>query len=105
MAARDHRNPTPAIALYLFCSLVYLIVVTKLCPPGRLLSARFVVMFALAYRLTAFSMASEFTDDLYRYRWEGRLQLAGGNPYQERPGDPVGSTCKTKRFLSWTEKT
>ena len=98
LAAQDHKNPTPAIALYLFCSLVYLIVATKLCPPDRLLSTRFVVMLAVAYRLIAFSMASEFTDDLYRYRWEGRLQLVGGNPYQERPGDPRWSQLRDETF-------
>jgi alpha-1,6-mannosyltransferase len=59
---------------------------------------RFVLAFALLFRLEAFWMASVFTDDLYRYRWEGRLQLAGGNPYQERPGDPRWSALRDETF-------
>lgn len=59
---------------------------------------RWVASFAVLFRLVAFWMAPVFTDDLYRYRWEGRLQLAGGNPYQERPGDPRWSGLRDETY-------
>lgn len=30
-----------------------------------------------------------FSDDLYRYRWEGRVAAAGMNPYDHRPAEPA----------------
>ncbi len=97
-AAQYRSNPVPAIILYLSISIVYLILVTYFSGPDRLPSVRFVLGFALLFRLEAFWMASVFTDDLYRYRWEGRLQLAGGNPYQERPGDARWSILRDETF-------
>lgn len=32
-------------------------------------------------------MPPVFSDDLYRYRWEGRIQAQGENPYAVRPSD------------------
>lgn len=96
--AQNRSNPTPAIVLYLCISIVYLILVTYFSGPEKLGSLRFVLGFALLFRLEAFWMASVFTEDLYRYRWEGRLQLAGGNPYQERPGDARWSALRDETF-------
>jgi len=42
---------------------------------------------ALAFRLTAWPLAPQLSDDIFRYRWEGKLQAHGGNPYQVRPTD------------------
>jgi alpha-1,6-mannosyltransferase len=59
--------------------------------PQRMLPAAafwIVVGGALAFRLTVAPLAPEFSEDLYRYRWQGKLQAAGGNPYTERPEDP-----------------
>ncbi|MBL8232340.1 MAG: hypothetical protein JNL98_27840 [Bryobacterales bacterium] len=47
-----------------------------------------ILLPALIFRLTAWWLEPSFTDDLYRYRWESRLQLAGGNPYAMPPKDP-----------------
>jgi alpha-1,6-mannosyltransferase len=97
-AAQNRENPTPAMILYLSISLVYLILVSRLGGEERPGSLRFVLGLALLFRLEAFWMAPVFTDDLYRYRWEGRLQLAGGNPYQERPGDPRWSGLRDETY-------
>ena len=45
-----------------------------------------VVLAAIAFRATLFSLSPTLSDDLYRYRWEGRIQHArfghaGYNPY------------------------
>ena len=35
-----------------------------------------IVGAAVLFRLTAYAIPADFTDDLYRYRWEARLQAA-----------------------------
>lgn len=42
---------------------------------------------AVILRLTVWPLGPALSDDIYRYRWEGKLQAAGGNPYESRPGD------------------
>lgn len=42
-------------------------------------------MAGLLFRAIAFFAEPVFSDDLYRYQWEGRLQIAGGNPYTSYP--------------------
>ncbi|MFY9530905.1 MAG: glycosyltransferase 87 family protein [Candidatus Acidiferrales bacterium] len=43
---------------------------------------------AVLFRVTLLSLAPTLSEDLYRYRWDGRIQLAGWNPYALRPDDP-----------------
>lgn len=42
---------------------------------------------ALALRAVAFPLEPALSDDVFRYRWEGKLQAAGANPYQVKPAD------------------
>jgi alpha-1,6-mannosyltransferase len=77
-----------AIILYIAISLFYLIAVRVLLggpvePKIKLI----VLAAAVIFRLTAWPLAAPFSDDIYRYRWEGKLQAFGGNPYQTRPED------------------
>lgn len=46
-----------------------------------------VLCAALLFRVTVSPLPPLFSEDLYRYRWEGMLQSAGGNPYQAAPAD------------------
>ena len=43
---------------------------------------------ALLFRITLWPLAPTLSEDLYRYRWDGRVQVAGWNPYAVRPDDP-----------------
>ena len=43
---------------------------------------------AILFRVTLWPLAPTLSEDLYRYRWDGRVQLAGWNPYAIRPNDP-----------------
>jgi hypothetical protein len=45
---------------------------------------------ALAWRVALVATPPLLSDDVYRYRWEGRIQLHGGNPYAwaDRPNAP-----------------
>jgi hypothetical protein len=42
----------------------------------------------IVFRLTVFPLDAQLSEDLYRYRWQGKLQAAGGNPYTEVPQAP-----------------
>lgn len=42
----------------------------------------------LAFRLTLFPQPPSLSTDLYRYRWDGRVQSLGWNPYAVAPVDP-----------------
>jgi hypothetical protein len=53
--------------------------------PGRGWAA--VVIPALLFRLTLAPLAPFLSDDLHRYRWEGKIQAGGLNPYFTAPAD------------------
>lgn len=44
--------------------------------------------FAIVFRLVALSWAPDLSSDLYRYVWDGRVQMSGESPYAAPPGDP-----------------
>jgi hypothetical protein len=44
------------------------------------------------------------SEDLYRYRWQGKLQAAGGNPYVETPQDPQWAHLKDGTWPLVTRK-
>src|SRR5579872_6682313 len=43
---------------------------------------------ALIFRLMLAPLSPSLSTDLYRYRWEGKVQNAGWNPYAVAPTDP-----------------
>ena len=45
-----------------------------------------ILLGALVFRLQLFPLAPALSDDLHRYRWEGRVQQAGFNPYTVQIG-------------------
>ena len=47
-----------------------------------------VLLGAVLFRLTLAPLAPTLSEDVYRYRWDGRVQRAGWNPYTIRPDDP-----------------
>jgi hypothetical protein len=53
---------------------------------------------AVVFRLTVWPLAPAFSDDVFRYRWEGMLQAHGGNPYQSRPVDPEWEDLRDETF-------
>lgn len=72
-----------AVSVFVAISLLYL---------GALWAAahvrpRMLIGAAVVFRLTAFFMPPHFSDDLYRYRWEGSAAAVGITPYDARPAD------------------
>jgi alpha-1,6-mannosyltransferase len=47
-----------------------------------------IVAGAVLFRLTLYSLTPSLSTDIQRYRWEGRVQNAGWNPYSVAPADP-----------------
>ena len=42
----------------------------------------------MIFRLTLYSLPPSLSTDIHRYRWDGRVQNAGWNPYTIAPIDP-----------------
>lgn len=53
--------------------------------PPRAVTLVLILGAAALFRLTLWNMAPALSDDLYRYLWDGRVQLAGFDPYRYPP--------------------
>ncbi len=81
------------IAIQLLESLLYIVCCFLITRPttGSTPSRRLMLLIwvaGIAFRLTVVGVDPTLSDDLNRYRWHGKLQAAGGNPYLETPADP-----------------
>ena len=81
------------LALYLGTSLFYLVCCFLITHLGAAADGKRNVMLliwsaGLVFRLTVLPLEPGLSEDLNRYRWHGKLQVAGGNPYTETPDDP-----------------
>ena len=84
----DLRRQIPLFWAGIFSAFAfYLIAMVRLGrrPQG---SVGFVLLAALIFRLTMWWSPPTLSDDIYRYIWDGRVQLAGINPYQYAPAAP-----------------
>lgn len=54
---------------------------------GRAVSAAAIVAFAILLRAIMLLASPSLSDDIYRYRWDGRVQAFGRNPYTAAPAD------------------
>lgn len=57
-----------------------------------------VFVVALAARLALIAAPPSLSDDIYRYVWEGRVLLHGGNPWTQSPLDPALSALRDQRI-------
>lgn len=81
------------IALYLALSIFYVAAVFVITRSGSATAGRrrligLIWSAAILFRLTVVSLPPTLSEDLTRYRWQGKLQAAGGNPYTAVPEDP-----------------
>ena len=56
---------------------------------ARRASLRSALLWGAVFRATVAFRASDLSEDLYRYAWDGRVSLAGVSPYARAPDDPV----------------
>jgi alpha-1,6-mannosyltransferase len=69
---------------------------------GRTLAL--LVFFGLAFRLTLLPVFPNLSEDPLRYRWQGMLQVAGGNPYLDVPEDPQWQSLQDETWAQVTRK-
>lgn len=54
---------------------------------------------AVVFRLTVWPLYPAFSNDVYRYHWEGKLQVEGhGNPYLTAPSDPGRTALRDSTY-------
>jgi len=80
------------IAVYLLVSVFYLVccflIIRQPLSDQATSLIRWIWIGGLLFRITVFPLDPGLSEDLFRYRWQGQLQAAGGNPYTEAPDDP-----------------
>lgn len=77
------------IALALAAGLVYFIALYALEHSSKSRAALWIIVAgAVLFRLTLYSLTPSLSTDIQRYRWDGRVQNAGANPYSLTPADP-----------------
>jgi alpha-1,6-mannosyltransferase len=57
-----------------------------------------ILAFGLLFRLMLLATPVYLSSDLYRYLWDGRVQLAGVNPYRHPPSAPELATLRDDRI-------
>lgn len=58
-------------------------------PASWKLPLAIVLLAAVVFRLVMIGSPPVLSDDIYRYQWDGRVQLAGIDPYRYPPNDPA----------------
>lgn len=53
---------------------------------------------AVLFRLTVWPLAPWLSEDVFRYRWEGKVADAGENPYTLSPNDPRAARFRDSSF-------
>jgi alpha-1,6-mannosyltransferase len=77
------------IELGLAAGVVYLIALYSFAQMKATRTTTILLIFAaIAFRAPLWPMLPTLSDDLQRYRWEGKVQSAGWNPYAIAPNDP-----------------
>jgi alpha-1,6-mannosyltransferase len=77
------------ITLALAAGIIYLIALYVLEHSQKSTTARLIIVAAaVLFRLTLYSLTPSLSTDIERYRWDGRVQNAGWNPYALAPNDP-----------------
>jgi hypothetical protein len=57
-----------------------------------------ILLSAAAFRLLLLPAIPTLSDDIYRYAWDGRVQLAGFDPYAYPPDHPALQALRTEQF-------
>src|SRR5687768_12252566 len=92
---------TAFLPLVLAAGTLYLIAVWfvfRPATPARRGILLFIFAAGIIFRATLFPLFPSLSDDLFRYRWEGKAQAAGYNPYLVRPVDPEVAHLRDETF-------
>ncbi len=91
------------LALYLGVSLFYLVccfLITRAgaAKGGPRRTMTLIWVSGLLFRLTVLPLDPGLSEDLNRYRWQGKLQAVGGDPYTAIPQDPRWVTLRDETW-------
>ena len=78
-----------AVAYTLLAYIVYKTGAASRYGESNVHSLRWLIGFAILFRLTLLPHDPVATDDIYRYVWDGKVAAAGINPFQYAPSDPT----------------
>lgn len=93
-----HGMPFPGLALFAGAFAAYAVAGTFGAgdPPATVT----VWGFAILFRVALLPVEPELSDDVFRYLWDGHVQLQGVNPYAHAPADPAVADLRT----SWHDR-
>lgn len=86
-------DPAPYLAVHGLL-LVLMVAAYRLAREGGGSVLRIILLAALAFRMVAAWGGPVLSDDLYRYVWDGRVQVEGVHPYRHAPADPALGTLR-----------
>jgi hypothetical protein len=91
--------PVRFVACGLVAGLAFLFTVPDF-PIDISLRSQAVLFWSVAVALRLIVLPLEPGDDFWRYQWEGKVQLAGFNPYTQPPDDPALANVRAE-FPNW----
>jgi hypothetical protein len=83
-----HERPMVAMLLCLLAFVLYLGATAAAGSASGRAAFLAATVFGLAFRITLLPEPPFFSDDHFRYLWDGLVQLEGVNPYRYAPADP-----------------
>jgi len=83
----DGGQPVTALALVLLAFVLYVAALGVCRPLGGRTAFLVALAGGLAFRLILLPEPPFFSDDVWRYLWDGRVQLAGLNPFHHAPAE------------------
>ncbi len=94
------ENIPAVVATSLAATVVYFTAAYLACRPGASGRAALLIVLlaAVAFRVTLLPLPPSLSNDLYRYVWEGNIQLSGHNPYLSPPADPALEALRTDHY-------
>ena len=85
--------PFPGLVLFATAFAAYALAGWRVTERGD--PTKLIWLFAIAMRVALLALTPELSDDIYRYLWDGHVQLAGTNPYLYAPEAPEVEALRT----------
>ena len=97
LVEHDHLGFLLLVGTQSLIALAGAVVACRAPDTARLLAI--VVVFAIAPRLYLMLQKPTLSGDIYRYVWDGRVDIAGFNPFLHVPASPELAFLRTGRFI------
>jgi hypothetical protein len=92
------------VAILAFAGIVYLAAVTLVVRQHRHISLTVILLIAAAMRIGPLLAPPFLSSDVFRYVWDGRVQVAGINPYRYIPADPALASLRDDKIYPWINR-